>query len=77
MLAGGLSTDGRSWAACTKGFFLPARVLSRIVRARYLDGRRTAHAVGLLGDLSLRAREAPVGEGLAKPCSVVVRQQSL
>ncbi len=53
--------------ACKKGFFLPVRVLSRSVRARTLDGLRTAHGEGLLGDLSHLALEALVSDCLAKP----------
>jgi hypothetical protein len=52
---GGLSCNPRGlvdaaprWVACRPGFFLPVRVLSRVFRARYLDGLRQAHARGQL-----------------------------
>jgi len=33
---GGLSPDGTRWVACRRGFFLPVRVLSRLLRRRFL-----------------------------------------
>jgi hypothetical protein len=34
---GGLSSDGRRWRSCRKGFFLPVRVLSALFRGKFLD----------------------------------------
>ncbi|MDH4392066.1 MAG: IS91 family transposase [Aquabacterium sp.] len=34
---GGLSADGKTWVACRPGFFLPVRVLSRLMRRRFLE----------------------------------------
>ena len=35
---GGLSPDGERWVACRRGFFLPVRVLSRLVSAAFPRG---------------------------------------
>ncbi len=51
---GGLSADGRRWIACRRGFFLPARVLSRLFRRLFPEKLAAAHARGRLsffGDL--------------------------
>ena len=40
---GGLSLDGRKWAPCKRGFFLPVRVLSRLFRRLFLERLATAH----------------------------------
>jgi hypothetical protein len=65
---GGLSCNPRGivdasprWVACRPGFFLPVRVLSRVFRAKYLDGLRQAYARGQLrffGSLGRLARAA-------------------
>jgi hypothetical protein len=59
---GGLSSDGRRWIACRKGFFLPVRVLSRLFRRLFLEKLAAAHARGRLsffGELAhLAAPEA-------------------
>ena len=34
---GGFAPDGKSWLACRPGFFLPVRVLSRLMRRRFLE----------------------------------------
>jgi hypothetical protein len=34
---GGLAFDGKRWVACRPGFFLPVRVLSRLLRRRFLE----------------------------------------
>jgi hypothetical protein len=34
---GGLSSDGRRWRSCRKGFFLPVRVLSALFNGKFLD----------------------------------------
>ena len=52
---GGLSPDGARWIACKAGFFLPVRVLSRLLRRRFLEGLVALHETGRLtffGDLA-------------------------
>ncbi len=34
---GGLSSDGRHWKSCRKGFFIPVRVMSSLFRGKFLD----------------------------------------
>jgi hypothetical protein len=46
---GGLSPDGTRWISCKSGFFLPAPVLSRLLRGKLLAFLREAHD---RGDLS-------------------------
>ena len=41
---GGISPDGKHWVACRPGFFLPARVLSRLFRGLFLEQLRQAFA---------------------------------
>jgi hypothetical protein len=45
---GGISPDGQRWIACRPGFFLPARVLSRLFRRLFLQKLAAAHAAGRL-----------------------------
>ena len=45
---GGLSLDGNHWVACRTGFFLPARVLSRLFRRRFLEELQRLHQAGKL-----------------------------
>ena len=45
---GGLSPDGTQWVSCRPGFFLPVRVLSRLVRRRLLDAVCEAFETGQL-----------------------------
>jgi putative transposase/transposase-like zinc-binding protein len=45
---GGLSPDGTRWIACTPGFFLPVKVLSRVFRGKFLERLKQAHADGTL-----------------------------
>jgi len=45
---GGLSADGKSWVACRPGFFLPVRVLSRLLRRRFLEELLRLHQAGKL-----------------------------
>ena len=45
---GGLSLDGTRWGACKPGFFLPARVLSRLFRRRFLEELGKAYDSGQL-----------------------------
>ena len=40
---GGLSLDAQRWIACRPGFFLPVRVLSRLLRRRFLEALTQAH----------------------------------
>jgi Putative transposase len=52
---GGLSPDGQRWIACRPGFFLPVRVLSRLLRRLFIQGLMTLHQSGDLaffGDLA-------------------------
>jgi hypothetical protein len=57
---GGISSDGKRWIPCRRGFFLPVRVLSRRFRRRFLELLQAAHAAGRLQCLSRLA-------GLADP----------
>lgn len=43
---GGLSTDGKRWIPCRKGFFLPVRVLSRLFRRLFLEQLIESHRTG-------------------------------
>ncbi len=45
---GGLSLDGKQWVACRPGFFLPVRVLSRLVRRCFLEELQRLHKAGKL-----------------------------
>ena len=45
---GGLSLDGERWVACTPGFFLSVRVLSRLFRGLFLEKRCQAYPSGQL-----------------------------
>jgi Putative transposase len=45
---GGLSMDGKSWVSCRPGFFLPAKVLSRLFRRLFLQKLSAAHKAGQL-----------------------------
>jgi hypothetical protein len=58
---GGLSPGGSRWIACKGGFFLPVRVLSRLFRRLFLDGRAALQA----GRLALLAGLAPLAENRA------------
>jgi hypothetical protein len=40
---GGVSPDGKRWAHCRPGFFLPVRVLSRLFRRLFLQGLARLH----------------------------------
>ena len=55
---GGLSPDGSRWIDCRPGFFLPARVLSRLFRRLFIEKLDAAHRTGKLrffGDLAALA----------------------
>jgi hypothetical protein len=45
---GGLSLDGNSWVSCRPGFFLPAKVLSRLFRRLFLRKLSALHKAGQL-----------------------------
>lgn len=45
---GGIAPDGKSWVACRPGFFLPVRVLSRLMRRRFADELLRLHQTGRL-----------------------------
>jgi hypothetical protein len=45
---GGISLDGQRWISCRPGFFLPARVLSRLFRRLFLAMLVAAHDTGRL-----------------------------
>jgi len=45
---GGLSLDGKNWVSCRPGFFLPAKVLSRLFRRLFLQKLVALHEAGLL-----------------------------
>jgi hypothetical protein len=66
---GGLSPDGSRWVACRPGFFLPARVFSRLFRRLFLDGLAALHAAGLafLGDLAPLADQRAFDAARAPP----------
>jgi len=46
---GGISPEGDRWLSCRPGFFLPVRLLSRLLRGKFLDLLRRAYDRGLLG----------------------------
>jgi predicted Zn-ribbon and HTH transcriptional regulator len=48
---GGISLDGQRWVSCRPGFFLPVRVLSRLVRRLFLEKLVAAHQSGRLNFL--------------------------
>ncbi|AEB86656.1 IS91 family transposase [Alicycliphilus denitrificans] len=45
---GGIAADGKTWVACRPGFFLPVRVLSRLLRRRFLEELVRLHDAGTL-----------------------------
>jgi hypothetical protein len=65
---GGLSPDGSRWIACKPGFFLPAPVLSRLFRRRFLQGLaalREAGRLAFFGDLAALADKSAFETALA------------
>jgi hypothetical protein len=46
--AGGLTADGARWVASRREYFLPVRVLSRLLRGKLLAGLKRLHAAGEL-----------------------------
>lgn len=74
---GGLAPDGKSWVACRPGFFLPVRVLSRLMRRRFIEELLRLHQVGRLrffGELAALADGAFFNQWLApmRQCEWVV-----
>ena len=57
---GGLAPDGKTWVSCRPGFFLPVRVLSRLMRRRFLEELQRLHDSGKLNFFGVHA-------GLAYP----------
>jgi hypothetical protein len=57
---GGLAPDGKTWVSCRPGFFLPVRVLSRLMRRRFLKELQRLHDSGKLNFFGVHA-------GLADP----------
>ncbi len=57
---GGLAPDGKTWVSCRPGFFLPVRVLSRLMRRRFLEELQRLHDGGKLNFFGVHA-------GLADP----------
>ncbi|MEO8057688.1 MAG: hypothetical protein ABI671_05135 [Burkholderiales bacterium] len=51
---------GKSWIACRPGFFLPVRVLSRLLRRRFIEERARAHG---RGELRCWGEHAPLADG--------------
>src|SRR3979409_2069329 len=45
---GGISLDGKRWASCRPGFFLPVRVLSRLFRRLFLEKLIATHKANRL-----------------------------
>jgi len=45
---GGFAREGQGWQACSPGFFLPVRVLSRLFRRLFLEALVKAHQAGQL-----------------------------
>jgi hypothetical protein len=45
---GALASGGQRWFARSTGFLFPVKALSRVFRAKYLDGLKHAHAAGEL-----------------------------
>jgi len=55
---GGLSLDGREWVSCARGFFLPVKVLSRVLRGKllaFLHGAYQAGELPFIGGLAPRS----------------------
>ncbi len=78
---GGLSDDGERWIACRPGFFLPVRVLSTVLRGKFLEQVRRAFALGelefqgILADLKdIDAFEARLEKSLAKDWVVYAKR---
>ena len=59
---GGLSLDGERWVACRPGFFLSVRVLSRLLRRRFLEELVRVHHAG---QLRFFGEHVPLADNLA------------
>jgi Putative transposase/Transposase zinc-binding domain len=55
---GGLSMDGSRWVSCKPNFFLPVRVLSKLVRRLMLEQLAAVHAAGKLQFFGVHAHLA-------------------
>jgi hypothetical protein len=66
---GGISMDGGRWISCRPTFFLPVRVLSRLVRRLMLDKLVAAHDAGRLKFFGTHRRlaDAQAFEAFLKP----------
>ena len=74
---GGLAPDGKSWVVCRVGFFLPVRVLSRLMRRHFIEELLRLHQAGRLrffGELGALADGACFNQWLApmRQCEWVV-----
>ena len=74
---GGLADGGQCWRACRPGFFLPVRVLSRLMRRRFIEELERLHQAGRLrffGTLAALANAAYFQQWLApmRQCEWVV-----
>ena len=67
---GGLSSDGKAWIACRKGFFLSVRVLSRIFRRLFLTKLQAAFADGKLQFFNNLADPEVFAQHLARPRTI-------
>jgi Putative transposase/Transposase zinc-binding domain len=81
---GGLACDASGqvvtpsrWVSCRVGFFLPVRVLSRVFRAEFVAGLRSAAAAGQLVGLPTGAAAAAWWASLGEPDWVVYSQPPL
>ncbi len=64
--AGGLGADGRRWVTGSRTFFLPVRVVSRLLRGKFLAGLRDSLQRGQLR-LPGPLQELATPSGLARP----------
>lgn len=74
---GGLAPDSKSWVPCRVGFFLPVRVLSRLMRRRFIEELLRLHQAGRLrffGEMAALADGACFNRWLApmRQCEWVV-----
>ena len=80
---GGIAPDGKSWIACRPGFFLPVRVLSRLMRRRFVEELLRLYQTGKLrffGALAALADAAKFRQWLAPvipPNSIAPRSRAM
>lgn len=72
-----LAPDGKSWVACRVGFFLPVRVLSGLMRRRFIEELLRLHQAGRLtffGEMAALADGACFNQWLSpmRQCEWVV-----